>query len=253
MNKCKLKGKMFLNKVYQIKIYFEIGYNGGIMEETIDLREYFFILKKKIWVILLSAVICGVISGLVSFYVLKPTYEANTTLIVNKEMEDETAQVSTSDDLNFVQKMAVTYGEIIKSKSVIASTINKLNLDMTYEDLSKAVSVTNVVNTQIIKISVQNENPRVAATICNTIPEIFSTEAQRIVKASGTEVVDRAIVPDKPIKPNKKMNILIAMVLGMMVSVFVIFLRQGLNTKIKEPKDIESKLGLPVFGIIPKV
>ncbi|XAM40697.1 putative capsular polysaccharide biosynthesis protein YwqC [Terrisporobacter petrolearius] len=244
---------MFLNKVYQIKIYFEIGYNGGIMEETIDLREYFFILKKKIWVILLSAVICGVISGLVSFYVLKPTYEANTTLIVNKEMEDETAQVSTSDDLNFVQKMAVTYGEIIKSKSVIASTINKLNLDMTYEDLSKAVSVTNVVNTQIIKISVQNENPRVAATICNTIPEIFSTEAQRIVKASGTEVVDRAIVPDKPIKPNKKMNILIAMVLGMMVSVFVIFLRQGLNTKIKEPKDIESKLGLPVFGIIPKV
>lgn len=223
------------------------------MEETIDLREYFFILKKKIWVILLSAVICGVISGLVSFYVLKPTYEANTTLIVNKEMEDETAQVSTSDDLNFVQKMAVTYGEIIKSKSVIASTINKLNLDMTYEDLSKAVSVTNVENTQIIKISVQNENPRVAATICNTIPEIFSTEAQRIVKASGTEVVDRAIVPEKPIKPNKTMNILIAMVLGMMVSVFVIFLREGLNTKIKEPKDIESKLGLPVFGIIPKV
>lgn len=253
MNKNKSIRKMFLNIYYQIKIYFEIGYNGGIMEETIDLREYFFILKKKIWVILLSAVICGVISGLVSFYVLKPTYEANTTLIVNKEMEDETAQVSTSDDLNFVQKMAVTYGEIIKSKSVIASTINKLNLDMTYEDLSEAVSVTNVENTQIIKISVQNENPRVAATICNAIPEIFSTEAQRIVKASGTEVVDRAIVPEKPIKPNKKINILIAMVLGMMVSVFVIFLRQGLNTKIKEPKDIESKLGLPVFGIIPKV
>ena len=223
------------------------------MEETIDLREYFFILKKKMWIIALSAVICGVISGLVSLYVITPTYEANTTLIVNKEVEDETAQVSTSDDLNFVQKMAVTYGEIIKSKSVITSTINKLNLDMTYEDLLKEVSVTNVENTQIIKISVQNEDPKVAATICNTIPEIFSTEAQRIVKASGTEVVDKAIVPEKPIKPNKIMNILIAMVLGVMVSVFVIFLRQGLDTKIKEPKDIEKNLGLPVFGTIPKL
>ena len=223
------------------------------MEETIDLREYFFILKKKMWIIALSAVICGVISGLVSLYVITPTYEANTTLIVNKEVEDETAQVSTSDDLNFVQKMAVTYGEIIKSKSVITSTINKLNLDMTYEDLLKEVSVTNVENTQIIKISVQNEDPKVAATICNTIPEIFSTEAQRIVKANGTEVVDKAIVPEKPIKPNKIMNILIAMVLGVMVSVFVIFLRQGLDTKIKEPKDIEKKLGLPVFGTIPKL
>ncbi|MCC3869619.1 YveK family protein [Terrisporobacter mayombei] len=222
------------------------------MEETIDLREYFFILKKKMWIIVLSAVICGVISGLVSFYVLKPVYEANTTLIVNKEVENETTQMTTSDDLNFVQKLALTYGEIIKSRSVITSTIDKLNLDMTYEELSEAVSITNVENTQIIKISVKNENPRVAATICNTIPEIFSTEVQRIVKASGTEVIDKAAVPEEPVKPNKTMNILIAMVLGPMVSVFVIFLRQALNTKIKEPKDIEEKLGLPVFGVVPK-
>jgi len=222
------------------------------MEETIDLREYFFILKKKMWIIVLSAVICGVISGLVSFYVLKPVYEANTTLIVNKEVENETTQMTTSDDLNFVQKLALTYGEIIKSRSVITSTIDKLNLDMTYEDLSEAVSITNVENTQIIKISVKNENPRVASTICNTIPEIFSTEVQRIVKASGTEVIDKAAVPEEPIKPNKTINILIATVLGAMVSVFVIFLKEALNTKIKEPKDIEEKLGLPVFGVVPK-
>lgn len=222
------------------------------MEETIDLREYFFILKKKMWIIVLSAVICGVISGLVSFYVLKPVYEANTTLIVNKEVENETTQMTTSDDLNFVQKLALTYGEIIKSRSVITSTIDKLNLDMTYEDLSEAVSITNVENTQIIKISVKNENPRVAATICNTIPEIFSTEVQRVVKASGTEVIDKAAVPEEPIKPNKTINVLIATVLGAMVSVFVIFLKEVLNTKIKEPKDIEEKLGLPVFGVVPK-
>lgn len=222
------------------------------MEETINLREYFFILKKKMWIIVLSAVICGVISGLVSFYILKPVYEANTTLIVNKEVENETTQMTTSDDLNFVQKLALTYGEIIKSRSVITSAIDKLNLDMTYEELSKAVSVTNVENTQIIKISVKNENPRVAATICNTIPEIFSTEVQRIVKASGTEVIDKAAVPEKPIKPNKIMNILIATALGIMVSIFIILLRESLNTKIKEPKDIEEKLGLPVFGIVPK-
>lgn len=222
------------------------------MEETIDLREYFFILKKKMWIIVLSAVICGAISGLVSFYVLKPVYEANTTLIVNKEVENETTQMTTSDDLNFVQKLALTYGEIIKSRSVITSTIDKLNLDMTYEDLSEAVSITNVENTQIIKISVKNENPRVASTICNTIPEIFSTEVQRIVKASGTEVIDKAAVPEEPIKPNKTINIVIATVLGAMVSVFVIFLKEALNTKIKEPKDIEEKLGLPVFGVVPK-
>lgn len=44
------------------------------MEEIIDLREYFFILKKKIWIIVTSAIICGIISGIVSFFVLTPVY-----------------------------------------------------------------------------------------------------------------------------------------------------------------------------------
>lgn len=222
------------------------------MEETIDLREYFFILKKKMWIIATSAIICGLVSGLISFFVLKPVYEANTSLIVNKEVNNETTQMSTSDDLNFVQKLAVTYGEIIKSRTVITSTIDKLNLDMTYEELSEAVSITNVANTQIIKVSVQNTSPLLATRICNTIPQIFSTEVQRIVKASGVEVIDKAMVPENPVKPNKKMNIAIATVLGAMGSVFVILLMEVLNTKVKEPKDIEEKLGIPVFGVVPK-
>lgn len=222
------------------------------MEETIDLREYFFILKKKLWIIVTSALVCGLISGLVSFFALTPIYQANTSLIVNKEVGNKVTEMTTTDDLNYVQKLAITYGEIIKSRAVITPTIEKLDLNMTYEELASAVSVTNVSDTQIIKISVQHENPKTAMKICNTIPSIFSEEVQRIVKASGVEVIDKAILPTNPIKPNKKMNVLIAMVLGAMVSVFIIFLIEALNTKIKEPRDIEEKLGIPVFGVVPK-
>ena len=222
------------------------------MEETIDLREYFFILKKKLWIIVTSALVCGLISGLVSFFFFFLIYQANTSLIVNKEVGNKVTEMTTTDDLNYVQKLAITYGEIIKSRAVITPTIEKLDLNMTYEALASAVSVTNVSDTQIIKISVQHENPKVAMKICNTIPSIFSEEVQRIVKASGVEVIDKAILPTNPIKPNKKMNVLIAMVLGVMVSVFIIFLIEALNTKIKEPKDIEEKLGIPVFGVVPK-
>lgn len=222
------------------------------MEETIDLREYFFILKKKLWIIVTSALVCGLISGLVSFFALTPIYQANTSLIVNKEVGNKVTEMTTTDDLNYVQKLAITYGEIIKSRAVITPTIEKLDLNMTYEELASAVSVTNVSDTQIIKISVQHENPKIAMKICNTIPSIFSEEVQRIVKASGVEVIDKAILPTNPIKPNKKMNVLIAMVLGVMVSIFIIFLIEALNTKIKEPKDIEEKLGIPVFGVVPK-
>ena len=220
------------------------------MEEAIDLSKYFFVLKKKMWLICLSAIVCGGISGLVSFYILEPVYEANTSLIVNKEIKK--TQITTTDDLNYVQKLAITYGEIIKSRTVITSTIEKLKLDMTYEELEKIISVSNVSDTQIIKISIEHKNPVLATKICNTIPEIFTKEVQRISKASGVEVIDKAIVPEEPIKPNKIMNIAIAMLLGVMVSVFVICLTEALNTSIKEPKDIEEKLGIPVFGVLPK-
>ena len=220
------------------------------MEETIDLREYFFILKKKMWLIGLSVIICGLISGLVSFFILEPVYEANTSLIVNKEVENETTQMTTTDDLNYVQKLAITYGEIIKSRTVITSTIEKLKLDMTYEELVGAVSVSNVSDTQIIKISVQNNNPMIATRICNTIPQMFTKEVKRIVKASGVEVIDKAIVPKNPIKPNKTMNIAIAMVLGVMASVFIIFLMEALDNKIKKPEDIQESIGIPVRGTV---
>ena len=220
------------------------------MEEAIDLSKYFFVLKKKMWLICLSAIVCGGISGLVSFYILEPVYEANTSLIVNKEIKK--TQITTTDDLNYVQKLAITYGEIIKSRTVITSKIEKLKLDMTYEELEKIISVSNVSDTQIIKISIEHKNPVLATKICNTIPEIFTKEVQRISKASGVEVIDKAIVPEEPIKPNKIMNIAIAMLLGVMVSVFVICLTEALNTSIKEPKDIEEKLGIPVFGVVPK-
>ena len=222
------------------------------MEETIDLREYFYILKKKIWIIISAALVCGLISGLVSFFVLTPVYEANTTVIVNKEIKNKKSEMSTTDDLNYVQKLALTYGEIIKSRTVITSTIEKLKLDMTYGELANLVSVTNVSDTQIIRINVKHEDPALAAKICNTIPKIFSKEVKRVVKASGVEVIDKAITPVNPVEPNKKMNIAIAMVLGAMGSIFVIFLIEALNTKIKEPKDIEEKLGIPVFGVVPK-
>ena len=51
---------------------------------------------------------------------------------------------------------------------------------------------------------------------------------------------------------DEKKNIAIAAVLGVMASIFVIFLMEALNTSIKEPKDIEEKLGIPVFGVVPK-
>ena len=221
------------------------------MEETIDLREYFGIIKKRSKIIVAITLIAMAVSGIVSFFVLSPVYEANTTLIVNKNESNE-SQTMTGDDLNVTQKLAVTYGEIIKSRTVLNEVIKDLKLDMEYGELSGSINVSAVNNTQIISITVQDTNPKKAMDIANAIPKIFTEEAKRITKANGVEVIDTAVLPQSPVKPNKVMNVAIATVLGLMIGLFVVFLLEYMDTKIKKPEDIEKHLGLPILGVVPK-
>ena len=220
------------------------------MEETIDLREYFGIIKKRFWIIALITVIAAVVSGIISFFMLKPVYEAKSTLIVNTEKNEET-QMITGDQFSVTQKLAVTYGEIIKSRAVLEDVIKNLKLNDEYEDLVKSVTVSPVQDTQIISISVQDTNPQKASDIANEIPKVFAKEAKRITKANDIQVIDKAILPKDAVKPNKMMNIAIAAVLGMMIGLFIVFLIEYLDNKIKTPQDIEKHLGLSVIGVIP--
>ena len=79
----------------------------------------------------------------------------------------------------------------------------------------------------------------------------FTKQVKRITNANGVEVIDKAITPKSPIKPNKMMNVAVAAVLGMMIGLFIVFLIEYLDNKIKTPQDIEKHLGLPVLGVIP--
>ena len=220
------------------------------MEETIDLREYFAIIKKRFWIIGLISVIAMVISGVISFFVLSPVYEAKTTLIVNTDQKND--DTITGDEFSVTQRLAVTYGEIIKSRTVLEPVIEKLGLDISYDDLSKMVTVSPVKDTQIINISVQDTNPLKAKDIANSIPEVFTKEVKRITKANSVEVIDKAVEPLSPIKPNKLMNVLIAFVLGIMIGLFVVFLIEYMDNKMKTPQDVEKHLDLPILGVIPK-
>lgn len=222
------------------------------MEDTIDLKELLKIIKNKIWMIVCIGIIFGILSGIVSQFFITPEYKSSTTLIVNKQNGDSTTQLNNSDDLNYVQKIAYTYSEIITSRTVLTKTINELNLDMSYKNLASCVEVTNISNTQIIKIDVEYKNPKIARDICNTIPSIFDKEVQRIMKASGVEVIDKAVASNNPVKPNKKTNVILAGIFGIFIGICIAIIQALLNTKIKTTSDIKEKLDMNVLGVIPK-
>lgn len=214
--------------------------------DVIDLREIFHILKKHIKLLAMVPIIFGVAGALLSIYVIDPVYEASTTIIV-RQNKDSNEEINITD-VNLSKSLIYTYAEMAKSNTVLDNTRKALGLS---EINDKAITVSPVRDTQILKVEVENVNPQLAANIANTLVEEFTSEIMRITKTDNVAVVDYAILPERPIKPNKILNTIIAFILGEMMTLMIVFIKEYFDTTIKTEKEIEKYLGVSVIGIIP--
>jgi len=71
------------------------------------------------------------------------------------------------------------------------------------------------------------------------------------MKTGNIRVVDRAEVPGSPVKPNKKRNILLAIIIGLAMGTGLSFFLEYLDNTIKHAEDIEQYLNIPCLGSIP--
>ena len=157
------------------------------------------------------------------------------------------------NELLLNQKLVTTYGEIVKSRVVTDEVINNLGLDLTYKEFTEKVNVNLVKDTEIIKIEVTDTNPQLATKIANETAQVFMKSVMDIMKVENIQVIDEAQVPESPINPRPKLNMAIAGVLGLMVSIFLVFLLEYLDNTIKTPEDVQRYLELPVIGTIPNI
>lgn len=220
--------------------------------EEISLKEYFLIIGKRWRLIVFLTIISIVASGIISFYVLDPEYEAFTTLMVGrpKDYQSNEAQLDYNEIL-INQKLVTTYGELVKMRVVADEVIDNLDLDISFKDFGEKVSVNLVKDTEIIKIEVIDEEPKLAAKIANETALVFMETVKEIMNVENVQVIDEAQVPIQPVKPRPALNMAISGVLGFMISIFLVFLLEYMDNTINTPEDVEKYLDLPVIGSIP--
>lgn len=222
-----------------------------LREAELDLKEIMHIIRKRLWFIVLVTILAVGAGGVISLFVLEPVYRASATIIVGKPSSYLDGNRLQIEDLNLNQRLAKTYGEIIKSRGVLEDVISQLKLNLTAQQLKEKTLVKLVEGTEFITISVTDTNPKRAADIANKIAEVFRFKVVNIMKVDYVQILDDAIVSELPIKPRLELNMAIAGVLGMMTSIFVVFLLEYLDNTIKTPEDTEKYLGLNIVGIIP--
>lgn len=221
--------------------------------EIIDLREIFSLVKKNLAVIFMSVAVFALAGLLVTTLLIRPQYEATATMIVNSREDQQVQTAVTNDQINSARQLVNTYAVILKSDTVLGKTITDLKLDMDYEQLVKKVSIEAVDSTQVMKISVQDQDPETAKKIVSSIVKQAPEIIIKTVKAGSVEIISQPKAGARPVSPKKSMNTLLAGLVGGVISVGIIFLRSAMNNKFMNDKDITKHLGLTVLGVIPEI
>ncbi len=73
------------------------------------------------------------------------------------------------------------------------------------------------------------------------------------IKSSGIHPIDAAMVPLKPFKPKKLLNMVLAMFIGLFGGIFCAFVIEYFDNTFKSPEEVEKYLGLPILGTIPHI
>jgi capsular polysaccharide biosynthesis protein len=92
-----------------------------------------------------------------------------------------------------------------------------------------------------------------AAKLSSAVSKAFSEQSKIVFPTGGDiQVMDYAIVPVSPVSPNKKMNLAIAFLIGLMGSVGLAFVLEMMDRTIKTEDEVERYIGVPVIGMIPR-
>ncbi|MBE5963213.1 MAG: polysaccharide export protein [Lachnospiraceae bacterium] len=218
-------------------------------EVEIDLKELFNVLRSRLWMILLAAIVAAGITGSISKYMLTPVYESTTKLyIVNKSQSLSSLSLS---DLQLGSQLTKDYMVLVKSRPVTEAVIANLGLDMTHEELTDIMSISNPTDTRILEITVEYPDAFVAKQIVDEIAQVSAARMAEIMDMKEPNIVEEGSIAKNPSSPNTLKNTVIGGMLGMFAVIAILTVMYLMDDTIKDTDDITRYLGLTTIGLVP--
>lgn len=230
--------------------------------EEIELKEVFCLIWRRkiiVAILLVFGTICGYIYN---NNFITPIYQTSTTVILSVKEEKEEKEEKlhseeyesvTNDDIKLSENLMDTYQKIIKSNAIASRIKENLKSNLSEEEISNSISLKNDLNTMVIEILVENENPEVVLAIANEVPNVFFEKISGVYNINNAEVLDKAKKPTEPININPVKYAAIGCIVGGFISMLIIFIEMAFDEKIKTEYEIEEKLRLPLLAKMGKV
>lgn len=216
-------------------------------EIEIDLKELFYVLKRRVWIVFLTGILGAVGFGLFTAMVMKPVFTSSTMLyIVNK-----TATLPSLADLQLGTQLTKDYKVLVTSRPVTAQVIEELDLNLSHEQLVGKINVYNPTDTRILTISVEDSDPYMAKSIADKMAAVASARMAKIMDSAPPKIVEEGHVAARRTRPSVRKNTIMGGMAGATLSIAAILALFIMNDTVKTPEDVEKYLGLNTLSAIP--
>lgn len=254
---------------------------------TIDLKHLWGLVKSNIWRIIIWTIGLGIIGFALAAFVIPPKYSSNTQILVNqkKDRNDPNAAytmqqaniqvINTYKDLitsPVVLKDASSYLEnptkvvkkakpavyrrnaegnrvlVSKARPAVVERDGK-SYDISAKKLQGMLSVQTQQNSQVFTITAKANTPEKAQAVANAVANSFKKKITSIMDVNNVTIVSSG---SKGVKsfPNTKLFTLAGLVIGFLISLAIIIIRDAMNTTVRSDEYLTKELGLTNLGTV---
>ena len=227
---------------------------GRFMEEReIDICDILTSLRKRWKVIALATALGIIISMVVTFLIITPKYTASTKLFIGKENSESVKDnnMYNNNDIQMYQKILQTYADIIQTRTLVTSSLEKNDINMNSIDVLKNLKVTPKDDTQIIEVTYVDEDPYRAKDVLESISNEFINYSSSLISNANIQIVEDIYLPEKPSSPNNVLNITIGFFAGLIMGLVLSLSLDYIDNTFSDKKALENGIGITVIGDIP--
>lgn len=217
-----------------------------------DLFAYLALLRRS-WLALLLCFAVGGTLGYGASYRTDPQYRATASVFLSPgqgQSIGELAQGST-----YTRSLVQSYVRLATTPTVLQPVIDQLGLDTTPGDLADRVSAETQQDTVLIDITAVAGSGASAAAIANAVGDQLANATESLSPRGTTAIevttVSPATAPAAPFSPDRRLDAGIGAVLGLLLVVGVVVVREVLDTRVRDADDVLDVSDVPVLAAVP--
>ncbi|HEY7717179.1 MAG TPA: polysaccharide biosynthesis tyrosine autokinase [Pedococcus sp.] len=222
----------------------------------VELTDYLRI-ARIYWRGIVAFVLLGVAVAAGVSLVTPKVYQASASGFVSAGAATNPGEASVGDTL--AKSRATSYVDLAKSRATAQAVTERLGLRQTPAGLIGRITVTQPLDTVLIRISARAATPREAQQLADAWVAALAAQVQAVENPTGQAdqslrivPVEAAELPTAPVSPNTKRNLALGLVLGLMLGLGYAVLRSQLDRRVRSGEQVEREFGVTVAGAIPE-